>query len=66
MKTFILLLSGLSSIMTVLKTVETNNDSTAIGDDGKAYGILQIHRGVVRDVNRIYDKDYSHEDMFDD
>jgi hypothetical protein len=64
MKTIIMLLSGLTSIMSILKTVETNNDPTAIGDNGTSYGILQIQRSVVRDVNRIYSTNYTHDDMF--
>lgn len=59
-----MLLSGLTSIMSILKTVETNNDPTAIGDNGTSYGILQIQRSVVRDVNRIYSTNYTHDDMF--
>ena len=64
MKTVIILLSGLTSIMSILKTVETNNDPEAIGDNGTSYGILQIQRSVVRDVNRIYGTNYTHDDMF--
>ena len=64
MKTIIILLSGLTSIMSILKTVETNNDPTAIGDNGRSYGILQIQRSVLSDVNRVYGTNYKHEDMF--
>ena len=59
-----MLLSGLTSIMSILKTVETNNDAEAIGDNGKSYGILQIQRSVVSDVNRVYGTNYKHRDMF--
>lgn len=64
MKTIIILLSGLTSIMSILKQVETNGDVNAIGDNGDSYGILQIQRSVLSDVNRVYGTQYSHEDMF--
>ena len=64
MRTIIILLSGLTSIMSILKTVETNNDVDAIGDNGTSYGILQIQRSVLSDVNRIYGTEYYHEQMF--
>ena len=59
-----MLLSGLTSIMSILKTVETNNNTDSIGDNGRSYGILQIQRSVVSDVNRVYGTNYKHRDMF--
>jgi hypothetical protein len=35
------------------------------GDGGKAVGPLQIHVGVVRDVNRVYGTSYRHADARD-
>lgn len=64
MKTIIIILSGLTSIMSILKTVETNNNTDSIGDNGMSYGILQIQRSVLSDVNRIYGTEYYHEQMF--
>lgn len=64
MKTIIILLSGLSSIMSILKVVETNSNPDSIGDNGRSYGILQIQRSVLKDVNRIYGTNYKHEQMF--
>ena len=65
MRTITILLSGLTSIMSILKTVETNtHDPDSIGDNGRSYGILQIQRSVLSDVNRIYGTDYRHKDMF--
>jgi len=64
MKTTIILLSGLTSIMSILKQVETNNNPDSIGDNGRSYGVLQIQRSVLRDVNRVYGTEYCHEDMF--
>ena len=54
----------LNDIRFVLKHVETNNQPNLIGDNGKAYGVLQIHEIAVDDVNRIYETDYTHEDAF--
>lgn len=69
----VLLLFSLSSSATdlnvmfeVIKEVETNNQWDAVGDNGKAFGIVQIHKICVDDVNRIYGTDYSHTDMFDE
>ena len=41
-------------LITSLVQVESRGNSNAIGDNGKAIGCLQIHKGVVEDVNRIY------------
>ena len=60
----IYILSTLASIMSILKTVETNNKPDSIGDNGMSYGILQIQRSVLIDVNRIYGTEYYHEQMF--
>jgi len=56
---------NLQSICDTLKIIESNNDANAIGDSGKAYGILQIHDICVQDVNRIYGTTYTHQDAFD-
>ena len=56
---------NLSNIRFVLKHVETNHRLDVIGDGGKAYGILQIHKGVILDVNRYYGTTYTHKDAFD-
>jgi hypothetical protein len=58
------MLSGLTSIMSILKVVETNSNPDSIGDNGRSYGILQIQRSVLRDVNRIYGTNYKHKQMF--
>lgn len=52
----------LLEIADVLKEVESSNDPQAIGDDGLAFGILQIHEPVVEDVNKFYGTSYTHED----
>lgn len=56
----------LSSIVKVLKEVESLNDSNAVGDNGKAYGILQIHKVYVDEVNEKCGTEYTHNDMFDE
>ena len=68
-----LLLCSLSSFATdlnvmfeVIKDVETNNQWDAVGDNGKAFGVVQIHKICVDDVNRIYGTDYEHSDMFNE
>lgn len=43
---------------------ESHNDASAIGDHGKAYGILQIHQGMVDEANRIAGTRFTHDDMF--
>jgi soluble lytic murein transglycosylase-like protein len=41
-----------ATLLAALMTVESNNNPNAIGDHGRAIGVLQISRAVVRDVNR--------------
>lgn len=54
--------SELLEIADILKEVETNNNPQAVGDGGRAFGILQIHPECVEDVNRWYGTEYTHED----
>ena len=56
---------NLPILILALMTVESNHDPYAIGDNGDAHGILQIHECVVIDVNARYDLTYTHNDMFD-
>lgn len=44
--------------------VESNFNPNAIGDNGKAVGILQIHPIMVEDVNRIAKTNYNLEDRY--
>lgn len=60
----------LNIITAVLMDVESDNNPNAIGDDGKAVGILQIHEICVDDVNRILKskgvaKKYTYDDRYD-
>lgn len=52
-------------LVKALVKVESNGNAKAIGDGGKAYGILQIHEITVKEANRIAGTNYTHEDMFD-
>ena len=54
----------LDNIIDVLAIIESNNDSTAIGDNGKSYGALQIQAVCVQDVNESYASTYIHSDAF--
>ena len=54
---------NLNSLISALMIVESSGNDQAIGDNGRALGPLQIHRGVVLDVNRITGSNYRHQDM---
>jgi glutamate synthase domain-containing protein 1 len=53
-------------LIEALVRTESNGNAAAIGDRGKALGILQIHDVMVHDFNRITGKNYKHADMFDE
>lgn len=52
-------------LLSALIAVESGGNPHAIGDQGRAYGILQIHANVVHDVNRVKGTRYVHKDAFD-
>jgi hypothetical protein len=54
---------NLTNLITALIAVESGGRDSAIGDQGRALGPLQIHRGVVLDVNRITGSNYRHSEM---
>jgi len=56
----------LLKIYNIIKHVESDNNVAAIGDNGKAYGIVQIHKICVRDINRIYGTSYTHQQAFNE
>jgi hypothetical protein len=56
-------MTTLSNLISALIIVESSGNDLAIGDNGRAVGPLQIHRGVVLDVNRITGSHYRHQDM---
>lgn len=49
-------------LIDALSHVESRGSSHLVGDNGKAVGVLQIHKGVVDDVNRAYGTSYTYED----
>ena len=53
----------IEEIRPVLEYMESSNNPKAVGDDGKALGLLQIHKGAVTDVNTVYGLTYDHRDM---
>ena len=53
------------NLLDAITQVESGGDNSAIGDGGLAHGSLQIHKGVVLDVNRVYKTNYTHNDAFD-
>ena len=54
---------NLTNLITALIAVESSGNDLAIGDNGRALGPLQIHRGVVLDVNRFTGSHYRWESM---
>lgn len=74
MKTLILLIlfslsahpePSLTKIWKRIVEIESNKDPTAIGDNGMSWGIVQIQKIAVDDVNRLYGTSYTHADAFD-
>ena len=55
----------LDRLLPALERVESSGNPTAIGDGGKALGILQIWEVVIIDVNRAKGTSYVHADAFD-
>lgn len=51
-------------LLKAISIVESGGDPSAIGDNGKALGHLQIHAGVVQDVNETYKTNFTHEMAF--
>jgi hypothetical protein len=56
--------NDLKDIVKIIEVVETNSNPLAIGDRGRSFGILQIQKICVDDVNRIYKTSYTHRQMF--
>ena len=56
---------SVSRLIPALILVESGGNDKAVGDSGKAYGVLQIWNVVILDVNRIYKTKYTHLQMFD-
>ena len=56
-------MTTISNLISALIIVESSGNDQAIGDNGRAIGPLQIHRGVVLDVNKFTGSHYRHQDM---
>lgn len=52
----------LPALISAMIAVESGGDFRAVGDGGRALGILQIHKEVIADVNRIYKTSFRHKD----
>ena len=52
-------------LIPLLIQIESGGRVDAVGDNGAAVGILQIHKILVDDVNRIWDTDYTYNDRQD-
>ena len=53
-----------SALIDALISVESGGRADAVGDKGKALGVLQIWDVVVKDVNKSYGTTYVHKDAF--
>ncbi len=60
--THIIFANPSSILIDALVHVESKGSVHAIGDNGKAIGILQIHKEVVDDVNKAYGTTYTYAD----
>lgn len=56
-------MTTISNLISALIIVESSGNDQAIGDNGRAVGPLQIHRGVVQDVNRFTGSNYQWQQM---
>lgn len=52
------------TLIIALITIESGGNDFAIGDDGKAYGCLQMHAAYVQDAAEHAGKEWIHEDAF--
>ena len=52
-------------IILVLICIESGGNDFAVGDNGAAYGCLQLHSDYVQDAAEYAGKDWKHTDAFD-
>ena len=52
-------------LLAALVAVESSGNPNAIGDNGLAYGCLQLHAAYVQDAAEYARQDWVHEDAFD-
>ena len=55
----------IKALIPLLIQIESGGDHLAIGDNGRAVGLLQIHKCVVDDVNQFYNTNYTYNDRYD-
>lgn len=56
----------IAMVIAVLIRVESGGDARAVGDDGRAIGIVQMHRTSVREANRIFgERRWTYADRYD-
>lgn len=53
-----------NAIIEKLSILESGNNPNAIGDNGKAYGVLQFHAIAVHEHNQQFKTNYTHKDAF--
>lgn len=58
----VLVASPSDKLINALITVESNGNASAIGDNGKAVGVLQIWPSVIKDVNGVSKIKYTNDD----
>jgi|TARA_Y100000289_G_scaffold18600_1_gene17849 hypothetical protein len=56
---------NVSQLLAALIVVESSGDPKAIGDNGLAVGCLQITPAVIKDVNRVFDMDFTLDDRYE-
>ncbi len=56
---------NLMALIMVIIQIESSGNDLAIGDDGLAFGCLQMHSAYVQDAAQYAKEDWVHEDAFD-
>jgi hypothetical protein len=54
---------NIEQLIETLEVLESGGNVNAIGDLGKAFGVLQIHQGCLDDVNRVNGTNYVVKEM---
>lgn len=49
--------------LSIISKIESSNRPSVIGDDGKSYGLFQIHPPVVKEFNHFKKENLKHSDM---
>ena len=55
----------LNIFIMALISIESSGNDSAVGDNGKAFGCLQLHSAYVQDASEYAKQDWKHEDAFD-